>query len=101
MREEIHDAGDMVGEELRWPLTKLTEYVEPPNAEHITLGNELIWLFCMFRSFTSVLFLLQKQVHRPFLKRYLKRDDVLRSINVCDAALNDALGLFSVCSFMG
>lgn len=40
--------------------------------------------------------LLQKQVHRPFLKRYLKRDDILKSVNACDVALSDALGMFSV-----
>ena len=34
--------------------------------------------------------------HRPFLKRYLKRDEILSSIASCDAALNDALGLFGV-----
>ncbi|THH10883.1 hypothetical protein EW145_g1036 [Phellinidium pouzarii] len=72
VREEIHEAGDQVGDELLIPLMKLTE------------------------SFKSVHILLQKQVHRPFLKRYLKRDDILRSINMCDAALSDALGLFSV-----
>ena len=44
--------------------------------------------------------LLTKQVHRPFLKRYLKRDDILRNINACDTALNDALGLFSVCIYL-
>jgi abelson tyrosine-protein kinase 1 len=34
--------------------------------------------------------------HRPFLKRYLKRDEILFNIKSCDAALTDALGLFGV-----
>lgn len=34
--------------------------------------------------------------HRPFLKRYLKRDEILASITFCDALLNDALGMFGV-----
>ena len=34
--------------------------------------------------------------HRPFLKRYLKRDEILSSITSCDAALNDALEMFGV-----
>ncbi|KAH8112737.1 hypothetical protein DFH11DRAFT_1606815 [Phellopilus nigrolimitatus] len=72
VRQEIYEAGDQVGEELTMPLLKLTE------------------------SFKAVHILLQKQVHRPFLKRYLKRDDILRSIGFCDVALNDALGLFSI-----
>ena len=53
-------------------------------------------IFAVYRAFKAVHILLQKQVHRPFLKRYLKRDDILRNINGCDAALSDALSLFSV-----
>ncbi|KAL5525571.1 hypothetical protein ACEPAG_6907 [Sanghuangporus baumii] len=72
VREDIHEAGDQIGEELKVPMQKLVE------------------------AFKSVHVLLQKQVHRPFLKRYLKRDDILRNINGCDAALSDALSLFSM-----
>lgn len=39
---------------------------------------------------------LQKQAHRPFLKRYLKRDEILRDISGCDASLAGALELFGV-----
>jgi len=39
---------------------------------------------------------LLKQIHRPFLKRYLKRDEILRDIAICDTGLGDALGMFSV-----
>jgi hypothetical protein len=39
---------------------------------------------------------MQRQVNRPFLKRYLKRDDILRAIQGCDAQLNDALNTFNV-----
>ena len=86
---EIHEAGDKVGEELRLPLNNLVEYVYSPFAK---FG----YLLRNSSSFKGVHVLLQKQVHRPFLKRYLKRDDILRSINGCDRALNDALSLFSV-----
>jgi hypothetical protein len=48
------------------------------------------------RAFTDVLYFLTKMGHRPFLKRYLKRDEILFNIASCDAALNDALGLFGV-----
>lgn len=37
--------------------------------------------------------------HRPFLKRYLKRDEILSSITACDAVLNEALGMFGVSVF--
>jgi len=40
---------------------------------------------------------MQRQVNRPFIKRYLKRDDILRAIQGCDAELNNALNMFSVC----
>ena len=38
--------------------------------------------------------------HRPFLKRYLKRDEILSSITACDAVLNEALGMFGVSVFL-
>jgi hypothetical protein len=50
----------------------------------------------LYRAFTDVLYFLTKMSHRPFLKRYLKRDEILFNITSCDAALNDALGLFGV-----
>jgi len=49
------------------------------------------------RAFTNVRMLMQKQVDRPFIKRYLKRDDILQAIRVCDTELNNALSLFGVC----
>lgn len=50
------------------------------------------------RAFNRVHRLLLKQGHRPFIKRYLKRDEIQVQIQVCDTALGDALGMFSVCS---
>ena len=41
-----------------------------------------------------------RQVNRPFIKRYLKRDDILRAIQGCDAELNNALNMFSVGVFI-
>jgi abelson tyrosine-protein kinase 1/abelson tyrosine-protein kinase 2 len=35
-----------------------------------------------------------KQAHRPFLKRYLKREEILRDISGCDKALGEALSMF-------
>jgi hypothetical protein len=39
---------------------------------------------------------LQKQTERPFLKRYLKRDEILRQISGCDASLSGSVSAFSV-----
>ncbi|RDB18261.1 Dual specificity protein kinase splA [Hypsizygus marmoreus] len=72
VRQEVKDAGDTVGSELAAPITKLVE------------------------SFTDVHTFLQKQIHRPFLKRYLKRDEILAQINGCRAGLEEALGMFSL-----
>lgn len=72
VRAEIHDAGDYVGEELVAPLAKLVE------------------------CFSQVYRLLRKQINRPFIKRYLKRDDVLKEIKNCDRDLISALGMFSI-----
>ncbi|THH14319.1 hypothetical protein EW146_g5999 [Bondarzewia mesenterica] len=72
VRQEIIDAGNAVSNELQAPIAKLNT------------------------SFENVYVFLQKQAHRPFLHRYLKRDEILRSIAYCDAGLSDALGMFGV-----
>jgi len=41
-----------------------------------------------------------KQVNRPFLIRYLKRDEILKEIQGCDTKLSNALGAFDVCIFL-
>ncbi|CAA7263929.1 unnamed protein product [Cyclocybe aegerita] len=71
IREEVHEAGDVLGEELADPIAKLEE------------------------SYIQVLRFMQKQTNRPWLKRYLKRDEILRDIAGCDSSLRDALALFN------
>ena len=48
------------------------------------------------RSFWRVERFINKQVTRPFLMRYLKRDEDARKIVACDTGLTDSVGLFSV-----
>ncbi|KAE9407480.1 hypothetical protein BT96DRAFT_933245 [Gymnopus androsaceus JB14] len=72
VRQEVYDAGDEVAEELRLGVERLTE------------------------SFTQVHTLLIKQASRPFLKRYLKRDEISKQLAVCDVGLQEALGMFSL-----
>ena len=91
--KNAEDGADKVGEELAVPFLKLTEYVS--FSFTLRVPSDIF----LRRSFKAVHVLLQKQVHRPFLKRYLKRDDILKSVNACDVALSDALGMFSVCIF--
>ncbi|KAJ7731571.1 hypothetical protein DFH07DRAFT_755579 [Mycena maculata] len=72
VRQEVREMGNKVEQEMAQPLAKLIE------------------------SFTQVHDFLVKQAHRPFLKRYLKRDEIVREISSCDTSLSDALGMFSL-----
>ncbi|RPD53297.1 hypothetical protein L227DRAFT_617134 [Lentinus tigrinus ALCF2SS1-6] len=71
IREEIAEAGDDVGIELQPPLTRLVE------------------------SYKEVHRFLVKQSHRPFIKRYLQRDEIQRALAGCHNSLTDALGMFN------
>ncbi|KAH7868104.1 uncharacterized protein C8R40DRAFT_1003620, partial [Lentinula edodes] len=72
VRQEVYEAGDEVEDELRLPFDKLTEL------------------------FNDVHALLVKQAGRPFLKRYLKRDEISKQLHQCDVGLQEALGMFSI-----
>ncbi|KAG2006316.1 TKL/TKL-ccin protein kinase [Coprinopsis cinerea AmutBmut pab1-1] len=71
IREEVREAGDAVGEELRDPIAALEEV------------------------FLHVLEFMRKQVRRPFLKRFLKRDETQEDIDECNKRLDDATKLFT------
>ena len=89
IREEVNEAGNYVGLELQVPIVKLVECVHRPGLQPVThsIPN---------RAFVRVHALMQKQVNRPFIKRYLKRDDILQAIQECDTELTSALNMFSV-----
>ncbi|KAI0364174.1 hypothetical protein BV20DRAFT_956762 [Pilatotrama ljubarskyi] len=72
VREEIAEAGDDVGVELQVPVNRLVA------------------------SFREVHRFLVKQSHRPFIKRYLQRDEIQRALVGCHNSLSDALGMFSL-----
>jgi abelson tyrosine-protein kinase 1 len=99
VREEVADAGDQVGEELKGPIAKLVECVSfslPSLFSFLLSSTELMF---ENRSFSHVQQFLQMQAHRPFLKRYLKRDEILRQISGCDKELNECLEMFGVSLF--
>ncbi|TCD62464.1 hypothetical protein EIP91_006834 [Steccherinum ochraceum] len=48
------------------------------------------------RRLVDVHHLVIKIAHRPFLKRYLKRDEMAREIIECDARLGDAMSVFGI-----
>lgn len=53
-------------------------------------------LTCTCRAFDQVHDLITKQARRPWIKRYLKRDEILGLISKSDTRLTEALGMFSV-----
>ncbi|KAF8513302.1 hypothetical protein JB92DRAFT_2924631 [Gautieria morchelliformis] len=50
----------------------------------------------LIESFHKIEHFVQKQVSRPFLKRYLKRDEDAWKIMACNTSLTDSVALFSV-----
>ncbi|KAJ7701117.1 hypothetical protein B0H17DRAFT_1195411 [Mycena rosella] len=69
---ELHKPGNKVEKEMAKPMEKLVE------------------------TFTQVRDFLLKQAHRPFLKRYLKHEEILRDISGCETLLSGALSMFSL-----
>ncbi|PPR04355.1 hypothetical protein CVT24_013207 [Panaeolus cyanescens] len=71
VREEIAKTGNEVTEELSASILKLEE------------------------SFTHIAEIIKRQANRPFLKRYLKRDEIFAEIGHCDNLLKDAMMVFN------
>ncbi|EKM52507.1 uncharacterized protein PHACADRAFT_211755 [Phanerochaete carnosa HHB-10118-sp] len=73
---------------------------ETSSAGSVTLGlvgNQLKEpLIRLIEAFYQVLEFLNRQNRRPFLKRYLKRDEIQRDLFMCDTALNDAMYMFEL-----
>ncbi|KAF8209032.1 hypothetical protein K438DRAFT_257130 [Mycena galopus ATCC 62051] len=70
--EEVREAGEEVADILAQPLEKLVQALS---------------------QFSE---LLAKLAHRPFLKRYLKRDETQRELEMCNILLTDTLSEFSL-----
>jgi hypothetical protein len=92
VRREIFEAGDILEQELAAPIQKLEEYALSVNLLQPTSHHSSP------RSFEGIHQFLIKLTNRPFLKRYLRRDEILRDLSDCDSSLRDALGLFGVSS---
>lgn len=92
VRAEIFEAGDVLARELAIPIRRLEEYV--PFDIWLFEHNSL--MFLSSRSFEGVYYFLNKQTTRPFLKRYLRRDQIFQDRAACDASLRDALTMFNV-----
>ena len=94
VRREIFDAGDVLEQELAAPIRQLEEYA------FLCKSNTAVLSHIITRSFEGIHRFLIKLINRPFLKRYLRRDEILRDLSDCDSSLRDALGLFGVSSEM-
>ncbi|KAH7911476.1 hypothetical protein BJ138DRAFT_1135374 [Hygrophoropsis aurantiaca] len=72
VRCEIQEAGDQVADELQHPIDKLTA------------------------ALNEVYNFLTRLIRRPFIKRYLRRLEIMREIAACDRALADVLAMFGI-----
>ncbi|RDB20038.1 hypothetical protein Hypma_012989 [Hypsizygus marmoreus] len=72
IRQEVHDAGNAVSVELACPVDMLTA------------------------SFAAIHTFLEEQADRPFFKRFLKRDEILAEIDLCNERLDDSLRMFDI-----
>ena len=89
IEEEVRTAGGLHSA-LDEPLARLLMCVV------VILKPKLWCLGLLFSAFQMVAQMMQKQAERPFLKRYLKRDDITRQIRECNDALTSAVDVFSV-----
>jgi len=89
--EEIHEAGNYIyiGTELQAQITKLVECVHRLSLQTVADSNPI-------REFARVHALLQKHANRPFIQRYLNREDIFHAIQGRDAELTSTLNMFSV-----
>ena len=55
-----------------------------------------VWFAAPCRAFEEIHRSLDSHGHHPFLKRYLRRNEILSRISACDTSLNDALEMFGV-----
>jgi abelson tyrosine-protein kinase 1 len=76
VRQEVHDAGDEVGHELAVPYKRLLECV-------YSAFHSFVTLTLTYQRVHKVLDFLLKQVHRPWIKCYLKQDEILGMIDEC------------------
>ena len=63
---------------------------------HISITADLSLAHLITRSFEDIHRFLIKLTNRPFLKRYLRRDEILQDLSDCDSSLRDAVALFGV-----
>ncbi|KAG7443813.1 uncharacterized protein BT62DRAFT_902080 [Guyanagaster necrorhizus] len=72
IRQEIHEAGDMVSTELTLPMSKLA------------------------LAFSRVRVLLENLISFSSLKAHVKRKQILKQMAACNSRLQDAMGMFNI-----
>ncbi|KAF9233130.1 hypothetical protein BU15DRAFT_80438 [Melanogaster broomeanus] len=72
IRSEIADAGEDVAKDLAAPLERLCDALNQIHA------------------------FLQTQIHRSFLKRYLKREEIAKDLRACHQVVTDVVGMFGM-----
>ena len=90
VHQKVHNAGSSITIELQGPFNKLQKLVFPI----VQLFQILQYII---RAFENVKQLLIKEAHQPFIKQYLKQDDIMCKINACNVDIQSALDMFNVC----
>lgn len=88
VRCEINEAGMETAMALAEPVEKLCGALS-----QVRRGE---WYFCWTNVALKIKSFLQMQLHRPFLKRYVKREEIARELVACNEAITDAASRFGV-----
>ncbi|KAF9218645.1 hypothetical protein BS17DRAFT_720020, partial [Gyrodon lividus] len=86
VRLEIVQAGEDVAQDLAEPVERLCEFT----VHYLGFECTLTLSLSQIRAF------LQTQLHRPFLKRYLRREEISRELMACNRAITDVTAMFGM-----
>ncbi|KIK81138.1 hypothetical protein PAXRUDRAFT_156824 [Paxillus rubicundulus Ve08.2h10] len=83
VRSEIVEAGEDVAKDLAEPIERLCDALNQASS-------------CYRTSSLNIRAFLETQLHRPFLKRYLRRDEISRELMACNRAITDVGSMFGM-----
>jgi hypothetical protein len=82
-----------IAQEVHGPVMKLNECVEMVSFCYVTNRATVFWVLTRILQVHKFLLKLNR---RPFIKRFLRSDEIQQEIHACDKALGDAMQMFSV-----
>jgi hypothetical protein len=86
-----------LAQEVHGPVTKLNECIEMVSFRCVSISRiERPSCISVLTLILQVHKFLLKLNRRPFIKRFLRSDEIQQEIQACDKALGDAMQMFSV-----